>query len=206
MRKTQMWWGEQPPKPVNEELNKIRHRTRMRVKRMSDRHAIMTHDYERWCKWSMKLLRDYSDEYEATHDPTLFDEFESVVDYWSDEYPYRDYEGKSSVVKRMGYCIRCQRPMMQIHHVFGGPRRKLADEDGFVIPLCDECHRMIHESKNFSDAWKTVCQKHFETYMGTHEEWMERYGKNYIDTPLKRKLLRREQRQYEKEQNATHNI
>ena len=46
------------------------------------------------------------------------------------------------------YCILCNRPRTDIHHcVFGVGRRNLADEDGLTMPLCDSCHRAIHQGK-----------------------------------------------------------
>lgn len=46
------------------------------------------------------------------------------------------------------YCILCNKPRTAIHHcVFGVGRRNLADEDGLTMPLCDSCHKAIHQGK-----------------------------------------------------------
>lgn len=46
------------------------------------------------------------------------------------------------------YCILCDKPRTAIHHcVFGVGRRNLADEDGLTMPLCDSCHKAIHQGK-----------------------------------------------------------
>ena len=187
-KKVDLWWG---VRQVDPDIDKIRRKKLAQVKRMLDRHAIKESDYKRWLSWSLEQAKDWS--YDGTEESR--EAYEATIDYENGEYPFRDYEGKSCMVKRMDYCIRCQRPMQQIHHVFGGPRRKIADEDGFVIPLCAECHRLIHANRDFSDAWKTACQEHFELHMGDHEDWMARYGKNYLDVDQEMYIRKQKEKQ-----------
>jgi len=68
------------------------------------------------------------------------------------------------------------------HHIFGGPNRKLSEEDGLKIRVCRYCHEQIHEGKN-SKALMTALHKLGQTkYEATHsrEEFMERYGRNWL--------------------------
>lgn len=74
-------------------------------------------------------------------------------------------------------CYICGRDRQQLHHVFGGSNRDHSTEDGLFIPVCAECHRKIHDSNPL--ALKREGQRRYEQ---THsrEEFMKRYGKNYI--------------------------
>lgn len=42
-----------------------------------------------------------------------------------------------------GICALCGKPSECTHHLCGGSgKRKISDEDGLTIPLCNECHNM----------------------------------------------------------------
>lgn len=48
---------------------------------------------------------------------------------------------KSILTNYDNVCTICGKPKQAIHHlVFGNGLRKLADEDGVYIPICDTCH------------------------------------------------------------------
>ena len=89
----------------------------------------------------------------------------------------------SVLVDDMEHCVVCGSDKVQIHHVLMGTAcRKLADEDGYIIPLCLNHHTGqdgIHKHRDFSLRWKMVAQRHFEQ---THsrQEFIERYGKSYL--------------------------
>lgn len=48
---------------------------------------------------------------------------------------------KTIITKYPDYCIICGKPAEGHHCPYGTANRKLADEDGLVIPLCSEHHR-----------------------------------------------------------------
>ena len=74
-------------------------------------------------------------------------------------------------------CYICGRDRTQVHHVFGASNRNHSTEDGLFIPVCAECHEKIHKFNPI--ALKQEGQRCYEK---THsrEEFMKRYGKNYI--------------------------
>ena len=72
------------------------------------------------------------------------------------------------------------------HHCMNGPDRSKAEEDGLYVYLrwdmhiADSPHRTPHNDRE-TDLWlKRVAQKKYEE---THsrDEWMARYGRNYLD-------------------------
>ena len=67
------------------------------------------------------------------------------------------------------------------HHVFPGANRLLSDEDGLVVYLTPQQHMDMHSNK--TDYWeyaKREAQKAFETHRGTRNDFIARYGKNYL--------------------------
>ena len=73
-----------------------------------------------------------------------------------------------------------------MHHIFGGANRKLSDEDGLFIFLTPQAHNMsnngIHFNREFDLYAKKKAQKTWMEYYGkTKEDFIRRYGKNYLD-------------------------
>ena len=71
------------------------------------------------------------------------------------------------------------------HHIMGGAYRKKSDEDGLVIFLTPELHNMsnqgIHFNKWFDNYAKKQAQKKWmEYYNKTVDDWVARYGHNYL--------------------------
>lgn len=89
----------------------------------------------------------------------------------------------NSIIDNSNYCIECGKYGVHRHHVLHGlGRRKLADEDGLIIPLCPQCHERLHSSKGHEMDLRY--QRLGEmAYLGqghSIEEFIERYGKNYL--------------------------
>lgn len=77
-------------------------------------------------------------------------------------------------------CAVCNGPSDNMHHlIFGRGLRKLADEDGLVIPLCIRCHNEIHSSTAASKLSRICGQLAYEK---THsrQDFIKRYGRSYI--------------------------
>ena len=71
------------------------------------------------------------------------------------------------------------------HHIMGGAYRKKSDEDGLVIFLTPELHNMsnqgIHFNKWFDNYAKKEAQKKWMVYYNkTVDDWVARYGHNYL--------------------------
>ena len=76
-------------------------------------------------------------------------------------------------------------PGLHLHHILGGANRKFSDEDGLFVYLPPELHNMsdkgIHFDKEFMDYAHKVGQKAWmEHYNKTTEDFIKRYGKNYL--------------------------
>ena len=82
------------------------------------------------------------------------------------------------------HCILTGSPIIHIHHVFGGPNRRLSEADGFIIPLRPDLHNMsdngIHFNKELDLHFKRLCQEYFEAHMGTRKEFIEKYGRSWL--------------------------
>lgn len=87
-----------------------------------------------------------------------------------------------SILQDERECFLCgKQGRLELHHTMNGKGwRKLSDEDGLVIYLCPDCHRNVHDDAVLRKALKRLSQMR---YLEEHsfKEWMERYGKNYID-------------------------
>ena len=78
-------------------------------------------------------------------------------------------------------CVFCgSQYQMTKHEIFEGRNRINSMEDGFVLPLCFNCHREKQENKEFSDYWKKKAQTYYEKNIGTREDFIKRYRRNYL--------------------------
>lgn len=90
----------------------------------------------------------------------------------------------SVVVKDMKHCYVCGSPYVQIHHIFyGTANRKISDQYGYVVPLCQEHHTGstgVHFNKPLDLHLKELSQEHFEANYGTREAFIKEFGRSYI--------------------------
>ena len=106
------------------------------------------------------------------------------------------------ITKADKICAICGKPAECTHHLIGGTgKRKLADEDGLTIPLCNSCHNMavkaterIHGNPMAEILSKMLGQLAWEMRyiekqvelpfddLGTEarEAFLKRYGKRYL--------------------------
>lgn len=96
---------------------------------------------------------------------------------------------KSIIQEDKSFCYLCGRngngDPLEEHHVFGGPNRRLSENDGLKVYLCGEtCHRngkyAAHRNSDTSFLLKMKAQEAWEHKFGTREEFMKRYGRNYL--------------------------
>lgn len=96
---------------------------------------------------------------------------------------------KSIMQTDKSYCFLCGRngngDPLEEHHCIGGSRRKLSEKDGLKVYLCgSRCHRngkqSAHMSANTGLFLKQKAQEAWESKYGSREEFMSRYGKNYL--------------------------
>ena len=90
-----------------------------------------------------------------------------------------------SIMQDSKYCyitLREERGLHK-HHIYGGPNRRISEEQGFYVYLLPEYHNMsnrgVHFNKDFDLALKQACQRKYEE---THsrEEFMALIGRNYL--------------------------
>lgn len=91
-----------------------------------------------------------------------------------------------SIINNGQYCYVCGKPKNHTHHCIFGSKRALADKDGLTVPLCAECHNLIHTSSDpFYEGiqldLKRIAQRKWEEKNGTREDFIKRYGRNYLD-------------------------
>ena len=81
------------------------------------------------------------------------------------------------------FCFFCGRYGDTAVHemVYGRGRRELCKEDGLYVFLCPACHKWEHEVGLERDGvtLKQMAQMAYERNH-TREEFMKRYGKNYL--------------------------
>lgn len=100
-----------------------------------------------------------------------------------------------SAVTDYEYCFFCGNEPHGVHHlIFGSASRKLADEDGLFIPICDACHTMgktgdkIHGNSKAEALSKALGQAIYErnecakgmTLDEARDSFRRRYGGNYL--------------------------
>lgn len=97
---------------------------------------------------------------------------------------------KSILTKYTELCTICGRRTEAIHHLlFGTGIRELADEDGIVIPICNDCHNMgggrrqLHDN-SVAEMLSKICgqlayEKHLVAQGYTEDDARERFRKRY---------------------------
>ena len=96
--------------------------------------------------------------------------------------PDRNGYNPSRFTTEAGECFVCWRHTDTARHEImqGICNRRLSKEDGLWINVCPECHRKIH-AQPLQYLWlKEAAQRLYEAEYG-HDDWMWRYGKNYLE-------------------------
>ena len=70
---------------------------------------------------------------------------------------------------------------LERHHVmFGAGRRKKAEADGLTVMLCRSHHYEVHHDNTSRRGLCVIAQREYEK-THTRAEWMDRYGRNYLE-------------------------
>lgn len=93
-----------------------------------------------------------------------------------------------SIIKTAKSCFFCgQQTGLERHHcLHGTANRRLAEQDGLWVWLCAECHRGtdgVHgmNGHNLDASLKRAAEyAYMTTYGKTKEDFIRRYGKNYL--------------------------
>ena len=94
---------------------------------------------------------------------------------------------KKSIIDNSEYCFICKRwhdiniQANHIHHCLHGSNRKKADADGLTVPLCYRCHTLLHDKGyHDKDLQQIAEQAYLDHYNASIEDFIQRYGKNYL--------------------------
>lgn len=72
---------------------------------------------------------------------------------------------------------------LHLHHVYGGPNRKISDREGFTCYLCGMHHNLsnhgVHFNRELDLELKRTCQKKYEE-THTRDEFRQLIGRSYI--------------------------
>lgn len=83
-------------------------------------------------------------------------------------------------------CIFCYQPKVDTHHlVFGTAKRKLSDADELVVPVCRECHDLLHKHDKISKVIGQLAYERDRCAEGygvdaARDSFRIRYGKSYL--------------------------
>ena len=84
----------------------------------------------------------------------------------------------------MDHCYICGNTRsLETHHcIHGTASRKKADQDGLTIRLCHRHHYEVHNGNSKLDLkLKKLAEREWLVFYGkTKEDFIKRYGKNYI--------------------------
>ena len=69
-----------------------------------------------------------------------------------------------------------------LHHVFPGKNRKRCEIYGFMVMIRPAMHDEIHKNPNgYLDLqFKQECQTWYENNVGTRQDFINEFGKNYL--------------------------
>ncbi len=90
-----------------------------------------------------------------------------------------------SILQDKKQCYVCGSSIIHTHEVYYGKNRKKSIEDGCCVYLCPRHHNMsndgIHFNKDLDLKVKKEMEKRWlEYYNKTIDDFIKRYGKNYI--------------------------
>lgn len=81
----------------------------------------------------------------------------------------------------LSMCMNCGSTYrMTKHEVFEGRNRINSMKYGFVLPLCMRCHQELQEDITFNDKWKKRSQMYFEEHIGTRDDFLSIFRRNYL--------------------------
>lgn len=92
---------------------------------------------------------------------------------------------RESIIQSDRCCYFCggQRNLER-HHVFGGAHRKKSDRLGLTVWLCHTHHNEppygVHFNRRHMDWLRAEGQKAYEEKLGTREDFMREFGRNYL--------------------------
>lgn len=69
---------------------------------------------------------------------------------------------KSILTDNMSKCMLCPKKAVNIHEIFFGRNRQNSMRYGLVMPLCYQCHILMHRNAIWQEIWHIKGQEAFE--------------------------------------------
>lgn len=88
---------------------------------------------------------------------------------------------KSVFTDDLEHCYLCGKKKNDLHEVYGGRNRINSIKFNFVLPLCRECHSNNQNNAVFNDYWHKQSQLYWEKNIGSREEFIKVFRKNYLE-------------------------
>ena len=79
------------------------------------------------------------------------------------------------------HCYLCGRKKEDLHEVYAGRNRLNSIKYNFVLPLCRKCHSQKQNNQVFNDYWHKQGQLYWEEFIGTREEFIKVFKRNYLE-------------------------
>ena len=87
----------------------------------------------------------------------------------------------SAFTDDLEHCYLCGKKKNDLHEVYGGRNRINSIKFNFVLPLCRECHSNNQNNAVFNDYWHKQGQLYWEEFIGTREEFIKVFKRNYLE-------------------------
>ena len=78
------------------------------------------------------------------------------------------------------HCYLCGKKKNDLHEIFGGRNRLNSIKYNLVLPLCRECHSLNQNNPFFNDYWHNQGQLYWEENIGSRDEFIEVFRRNYL--------------------------
>lgn len=79
------------------------------------------------------------------------------------------------------HCLICGAKKEELHEIFAGRNRINSMKYGFVLPLCHKCHFLNQNNSFFNDFWHKNCQEYWECNIGSRNEFIKVFRRNYLN-------------------------
>lgn len=87
---------------------------------------------------------------------------------------------KSIITEYTENCILCGRPNVEPHHLINGRgNRETSDNFDLVIPVCRQCHNLIHSDARIGNLSKILGQIAWEGKYGDREDFRRTFKKSW---------------------------
>ena len=88
---------------------------------------------------------------------------------------------KSVFTDDLKHCYLCGKDKEELHEIFAGRNRLNSIKYNLVLPLCHECHSLNQDNPFFNDYWHRTGQEYFEYNIGTRDEFIKIFRRNYLE-------------------------